>query len=311
MSVPEGESVDTPLHSRSNSCQRILVVDGEPDICQLSTEVLVQSGYEVDAVADGTAAWEALAADKYDLVIADNLMPGLTALGLLKKLYADRMSLPVIMAAETLPDQEFRQHPWLQPAATLIKPYTTEEMLMKVKEVLHESNVTASGSQVMVPLQVTSSRMAPADKSAGVPAQNPKVYPHHILVVDDNSDIRQLSVDVLADAGYHVEAVKDGAAGWEALQTNRFDLVVTDNKMPRMTGIEMIGKLRSASMTVPVLMATSFFPMNDIARRPWLKPEAMLQRPCSNDDLLGAVNQLLRPEPGNDNHKSTPAPIAF
>ncbi|HEY5040918.1 MAG TPA: hypothetical protein VIK53_02845 [Verrucomicrobiae bacterium] len=41
--------------------------------------------------------------------------------------------------------------------------------------------------------------------------------PHRILVVDDNSDVRQLSVDVLADSGYDVEGATDGAAGWEAL----------------------------------------------------------------------------------------------
>jgi len=45
--------------------------------------------------------------------------------------------------------------------------------------------------------------------------------------------------------------VQDGAAGWESLQTYDYDLVITDNKMPRMTGVEMIGKLRSANMAVP------------------------------------------------------------
>ena len=94
----------------------------------------------------------------------------------------------------------------------------------------------------------------------------------HILVVDDDNDTRQLSVDVLAGAGYDVEGVKDGAAGWDALQTRDYDLIVTDNKMPRMTGIEMIGKLRSANMAVPVIMATRHLPTHEFARRPWLNP---------------------------------------
>ena len=48
---------------------------------------------------------------------------------------------------------------------------------------------------------------------------------------------------------------KTAPAAWEALQTYEYDLVITDNQMPRMTGLEMIGKLRSSTMTVPVIMA--------------------------------------------------------
>ena len=79
-------------------------------------------------------------------------------------------------------------------------------------------------------------------------------------MVDDDSNARQLSLDVLAGAGYDVEGVKDGAAGWEALQATSYDLIITDNKMPRMTGIEMIEKLRSARRAVPVIMATGICP---------------------------------------------------
>jgi CheY-like chemotaxis protein len=53
-------------------------------------------------------------------------------------------------------------------------------------------------------------------------------------------------------------------------------LVITDNKMPRMTGVEMIGKLRAATMAVPVIMATRISArwMN-LPASPWLKPEAI------------------------------------
>jgi len=86
---------------------------------------------------------------------------------------------------------------------------------------------------------------------------------------------------------------KYGAAGWDALQTRGYDLIVTDNKMPRMTGIEMIGRLRSAKMAVPVIMATRQLPVFEFASRPWLKPDAALERPFSNDDLLETVKKVL------------------
>jgi DNA-binding response OmpR family regulator len=129
-----------------------------------------------------------------------------------------------------------------------------------------------------------------------------------ILVVDDDSDSRQLSLDVLADSGYYVETATDGAVGWEALQNNSYDLVITDNKMPKMTGLEMIGKLRSANMAVPVIMATRFLPVFEFARKPWLKPDAALQRPFSSEDLLEAINNILHRDDGHDGSNTTLLP---
>jgi CheY-like chemotaxis protein len=99
---------------------------------------------------------------------------------------------------------------------------------------------------------------------------------------------------VLVGSGYDAKAVKDGAAGWETLQAgSKYDLIVTDNKMPNMTGIEMIARLRSARLTVPVIMATEHLPVHEFALKPWLKPDATLQRPFSNDDLLEMVKKVL------------------
>ena len=117
-----------------------------------------------------------------------------------------------------------------------------------------------------------------------------------ILVVDHDSDVRQLSVDVLDGSGYDVEAVPDGVAAWEVLQAGHYDLIITENKMPGMTGIEMIEKLRSAHLTIPVILATRHLPRHEFVRKPWLLPMATLCRPFSNDDLLAAVKNNLRPE---------------
>jgi DNA-binding response OmpR family regulator len=149
------------------------------------------------------------------------------------------------------------------------------------------------------------SELLQAEESAGAAVQRQTSPPHRILVVDDDSDTRQLSFDVLAASGYDVAAVKDGAAGWEALQSDNYDLAITDNKMPRMTGLEMIEKLRSARMTIPVIMATRSLPLDEFARKPWLKPDATLERPFTNDELLAAVKNVLRPDDGSREHSTS------
>jgi CheY-like chemotaxis protein len=132
--------------------------------------------------------------------------------------------------------------------------------------------------------------------------------PHRILVVDDDSDTRQLSADVLTGCGYEVDAAKDGAAGWDALQAKPYDLVITDNQMPKMTGIEMLEKLFHARLPTLTIMATRYLPVNEFTSKPWLRPDAVLQRPFSNYDLVAVVKNVLRTDDGSDSGTGTILP---
>ena len=135
--LPACEYGGKPLPSQPNPSAHILMVDDDVLIRQVNVEMLSRAGYEVDAAEDGADAWEALTNCNYDLLITDNTMPRLSGVELLKNLHTGRISLPTIMATGTLPQHEFSRYPWLRPAATLTKPYTSEELLLTVKKVLH------------------------------------------------------------------------------------------------------------------------------------------------------------------------------
>jgi two-component system cell cycle sensor histidine kinase/response regulator CckA len=124
----------------TRSFQRILVVDDDISIRRLNTEMLIRSGYQVDAATDGEAGWKALQGNSYDLVITDNFMPKVTGVEMVKKLHAAGMKLPVIMATAMLPQEEFISHPWLQDVTTLLKPFRGNDLLTAVKKIL-ASNV--------------------------------------------------------------------------------------------------------------------------------------------------------------------------
>jgi DNA-binding response OmpR family regulator len=291
-----GESAGAPVQRQSNPPHRILVVDDDPYIRHLCAEVLIRHGYEVNAAADGAAAWELLDADRYDLLITDHNMPRLTGVELVKKLRSARMTLPVIVITGRFPSEALAQTPSLQLTAVLPKPFSLVELLKMVEAVLRAEGGTATDSQRFKDRDMKDNIIPPAGEPAGTPRPRPTHSIHRILVVDDDRDTRQLSFDVLAASGYDVAAVKDGAAGWEALQRGNYDLAITDNTMPRMTGLEMIEKLRSARMAIPVIMATRSLPLDEFVRKPWLKPDATLERPFTNDDLLAAVKNVLRPD---------------
>ena len=132
----DGEPAGTPLQCQTKPPHRILVVDDELCIRKLTTAALIRSGYHVDTAEDGAAAWEALDADTYDLLITDHKMPKLSGVELIKKLRDEDINLPVILASGAMPTEELDRHPWLQLAATLLKPYTTDELLATVRKVL-------------------------------------------------------------------------------------------------------------------------------------------------------------------------------
>lgn len=126
------------------------------------------------------------------------------------------------------------------------------------------------------------------------PLQGQTNPPPHILVVEDDSYMRQLSAESLSLCGYHVDAAEDGAAAWDAIQLESYDLVITDNSMPKVTGVELLKKLRSACMALPVIMATGTLPQEEFTRSPWLQPAATLVKPYTIAQLLRTVHEVLR-----------------
>jgi DNA-binding response OmpR family regulator len=137
------DSAGEPPQDEPNSHQRILVVEDEGDLRQLTAEVLVDGGYQVDVVADGSAAWSAVKLSRYDLVVTDQFLPKVSGVELIKKIHGARMTLPVIMATRFLPTWEFALHTWLLPVKMMFKPYSSQKLLGMVKSVLDE----AAGAQ--------------------------------------------------------------------------------------------------------------------------------------------------------------------
>ncbi len=133
-----------------------------------------------------------------------------------------------------------------------------------------------------------------ADAPTSVPprcAPNPR---QRILVVDDDAVIRCINTDVLTHSGYDVDAAEDGAAAWDALQLSKYDLVVTDNDMPKVTGVELIQKLQAARSALPVIMATAAMPAEEFARHRLQLPAMTLLKPYAVIELVVAVKNVLR-----------------
>ncbi len=82
---------------------------------------------------------------------------------------------------------------------------------------------------------------------------------HSILAVDDSASMRQMVSFTLKSAGYNVVEAVDGQDAWEKSNGRDFDLVLTDQNMPRMDGISLTKKLRDNPKfkTTPILILTT------------------------------------------------------
>lgn len=152
------------------------------------------------------------------------------------------------------------------------------------------------------------SEISQAEKPVGAPLPWPTEPSCRILVVDDYREIRQLSTELLIHSGYAVDAAADGAAAWEAMQIKPYNLLVTDNDMPRLTGVELVRKLRSARMAMPVILVSGNLRTEELAQNRSLQLAAMLPKPFSPEELLGTVTNVLgmtNSSPAGSNHSRT------
>ena len=134
---------------------------------------------------------------------------------------------------------------------------------------------------------------SPAGPPVGALLQSPPDSGLRILVVEDAHDIRQLNAEVLIDAGYEMEVAEDGASAWAALQSTNYDLLITDQFLPKVSGVELLKKLHTARMTLAVIMTTGILPTWELALHPCLQSVTMLRTPYTFEKLLGMVKSVL------------------
>lgn len=119
--------------------------------------------------------------------------------------------------------------------------------------------------------------------------------PHrHVLVVEDDDFLRQMNTDMLLRSGYDAKDAVDGDAAWQALNDRDYDLLITNNTMPKVSGLELLKKLHAARIGMPVIMATGSLPEEEFSRQPWLRPAATLRKPYTPQQMLAAVEKVLR-----------------
>jgi len=115
----------------------------------------------------------------------------------------------------------------------------------------------------------------------------------HLLVVDDDREIRSLLTEYLEQPGYRVTAVADGRAMRRAIDSSRVDLVILDLMLPGEDGLSLCRELRSHSR-VPILMLTARGDETDRIVGLEMGADDYLSKPFNPRELLARIRSILR-----------------
>ena len=115
-----------------------------------------------------------------------------------------------------------------------------------------------------------------------------------ILVADDNEAVRQLISRVLISEDFVVSIAADGEEAWDELNREPYDLLVADNDMPRLTGLKLIERIRSAGMTMPVIIASGSLPFLSPQDYAELQIAAVISKPFNIWEFLAMIKIALR-----------------
>ncbi|MGD9944482.1 MAG: response regulator transcription factor [Burkholderiaceae bacterium] len=115
-----------------------------------------------------------------------------------------------------------------------------------------------------------------------------------ILVVEDQRDIADLIAMHLRDLGHRVDCVHEGAGGYEAARSGRYDLIVLDVMLPGRDGLDIVRGLRMEKIPTPVLMLTARSTEIDRVLGLELGADDYLTKPFSIPELQARVKALFR-----------------
>lgn len=120
-----------------------------------------------------------------------------------------------------------------------------------------------------------------------------------ILVAEDDVQMQFAITASLQKAGFHVTVTSNGAQCLEKLDQESFDLIITDQRMPELTGLQLLEILKQRDQSPPAIMITAHGTVNQAVEAMQYGATDFITKPFSMEDLIRVVERVLSPEVSN------------
>ncbi|MBA3540016.1 MAG: response regulator, partial [Deltaproteobacteria bacterium] len=265
--------------------KQLLVVEDDPLQSQAITELIGDGDVETTSVTTGEIALQSLAEHRYDCVVLDLRLPGMSGFEVIEQIKANprHRRLPVIVytGRELTPEDQERLHGLAQ--TVIVKDVTTMERLLDETALfLHrvEANLPERKQRVL-------RRLAKND---------PQLAERNVLVVDD--DLRNIFALTSLLEGYkmNVQYAENGKRAITKLEENpNIDIVLMDIMMPEMDGYEAVRKIRERPHweNLPVIALTAKAMKGDREKCLEAGASDYITKPVDADQLLSLLRVWL------------------
>ena len=272
-----------PRPSRGDAVQStpsdpgILVVEDDPSVRELLNLLFRNEGYRTAAAGDGKQALALARATRPDLVVADYRLPnGLTG-------------LQVIASVREAVSREI-------PAVILTGDVSTDTMREIARRGCVQRNKPVKAEELthLIQFLLTQSRHPKVQARSLPQAESKRELPQGtIFVIDDEGAVREAMRGLLQEEGWAVEVYSSGEAFLEAYRPGRDGCLVVDARMPRMSGLELLERLKSAGGGPPTIMITGHADVRLAVRAMKAGAIAFLEKPVQYDELVVNIERAL------------------
>ena len=242
---------------------KILIVDDDPGAIGVLRKILEKEGFKIDEVHSGTEALAKLRDDlTIEVVITDVKMPGMDGLTILKNAKEMRPEVEIIMVT-AYGDYDIAVNALRNNAFDYLKkPIDVDDLLGALGRFREKR------------------------------AMRQNYFPSfRVLLLDDEETQRSFLKRLLEDEGFEVIVAGNGEDGIKIFEHEKIDIIVTDIKMPGMSGMEVLYKVKKLSADVEVILVTGHGDQNVAIEA--LRGGACdyLKKPIDLDELIFALQK--------------------
>ncbi|HEY2249869.1 MAG TPA: response regulator, partial [Planctomycetaceae bacterium] len=271
---------------------RVLVVDDNATSRRLLCRHLSEWRMQPTAVESGAAGLALLnepsrAKEPFDLLLVDIKMPEMDGFTFLERIKwdprRDRPAILVLSSADR--NEDLLRSGQLGAAACIMKPIRPTELLESIEMALQVSSDESPQSQSSQMLLPPATMLKPGGRTL------------RILVTDDNPVNQLLAVRILEKAGHSTAVADNGQEALNALEREKFDLVLMDVQMPVLNGLQATGQVREKEKQtgkhLPIIAMTAHAMKGDRERCLEGGMDAYVSKPIQTQDLFLAIAALV------------------
>lgn len=278
----EDSLVDPNNVPAKGGTETVLVVEDDDGVRETSVALLTDLGYQVLKARDAQSAFTIIESGAHvDLLFTDVVMPGpMRSTELARKAKTLFPGMAVLFTSGYTENSIVHGGRLDAGVELLSKPYTREALARKVRHVL--GNAAHN--------QIAAERLNAPDESL-TRDRNDTPTAVRILVVEDEPLILMTTVDMLTDLGHVVHEASSAEAALDILQTETFDILLTDVGLPGMSGSELARQVRDTWPGIRLVFASG----NDTGRAQSGVADAFqLLKPYSAGDLAAIITQIAK-----------------